>query len=171
MASTNYTITADSTPVYKDWPWSSAWDCAEWIKFRSALGTKYTNEEADYLWSKFWLDGVSVVGGGTGKAVGSGYITDSVPLSCRSFDENFKAFLDQNPNLKVAVFSGISGLIAKPISLVGTVIDGAGNIIGNTVQGASNASATLKWLIPTALIIAVVIAVIYFGKKAHIFNA
>ncbi len=167
MAATNFIITADSTPVYKDWPWSDSWDCADWIKFR----TKYTAEESDYLWSKFWLDGVSRFSGGTGAAVGAGYVTDSVPLSCRSFDSSFKAFLDQHPNIKSAVFSGIGGLIARPISLSVTVVDEAGNIIGNTVTGAANASATLKWLIPVALVAAVIIAFIYFGKKYNVIKA
>lgn len=170
MAAT-YTITADSTPVYKDWPWSDSWGCAEWIKFRTALGTKYNDDEADYLWSTYWLAGVDKANGGAGTAVGSGYITDSVPLDCRSFDNNFKTFLNAHPNLKSAVFTGLGGLIARPISLSTTLVDQAGNIISNTATGISNFSNTLKWLIPTVVILVVIGALIYFGKKANLFGA
>lgn len=166
----SYIITSDSLPVYKDWPWSDAWGCAEWIKFRTELGKKYKPDEADYLWGKLWLDGVSQVSGGTGAAIGSGLITDSVPLSCRTFDSNFKAFLESYPNLKSAVFSGIGGLIARPISLGVTVFDSLGNIIGNTATGLSDTSKLLKWLIPAVIVLVVIGALIYFGNKYKIFK-
>lgn len=160
-----FIVTADSLPVYKDWPWSSAWDCEEWVLWHKALLGKYTPDEADYLWSKAWLDGVSRVSGGNGTATGSGYITDSVPLSCRTFDSNFKAYLDEHTNLKAAVFSGIGGLIAKPLTLGVTVIDAAGNVISNTANGISNFSGTLKWLIPVILILVLLGVFIYFNRK------
>lgn len=163
-----FTITADSVPIYSTSETPDAWECGEWMRFRTALATKYTPEEADYLWSKYWLDGVSRFSGGTGLAPGSGYVTDSVPLSCRTFDNNFKAFLDQYPNLKSAVFSGVGGLIAKPISLGTSLVDAAGNLISNVAKGASNFGSTLKWLIPTVLIIGAIFAVIYFGRKAGV---
>jgi len=168
---TTYTITADSTPVYKDWPWSDAWGCAEWIQYFNALLTKNSQADSEIKWSDAWLKGVDKANGGLGTAVGSGYITDSVPLDCRSFDTNFKAFLEANPKLKSAVFEGIGGWFGKVISTGTTVVDAAGNIIGNVAGGISNFSKTLKWLIPTVVIVAVIGAVIYFGKKYKLFGA
>lgn len=168
---TTYTITADSIPVYKAWFWSDSWGCAEWIQYFNALVAKYGQSDAEIKWSNAWLQGVDKANGGFGTAVGSGYITDSVPLDCRSFDSNFKAFLEANPNLKSTVFEGIGGWFGKVISAGTTVVDAAGNIIGNTATGISNFTKTFKWLIPTLVIVAVLGAVIFFGKKYNVFSA
>lgn len=170
MAAT-YTITADSTPVYKTWPWSDAWGCDEWRQYFAALLTKNSQSDAEIKWSNAWLQGVDKANGGFGTAPGSGYVFDSVPLDCRSFDTNFKAFLNANPNLKSAVFEGLGGWFGKVISTGTTVVDAAGNVIGNTATGISNFSSALKWLIPTVVILIVIGALIYFGKKANLFGA
>lgn len=159
---TLFSITSESSPLYDSFGTADFWTCEDWIKWRAELGKKYTSTEADYIWSKAWLDGVSVSAGGTGEAPGSGYVFDSVPLDCRTFNTAFKDFLNNNPNLRSAVYSGIGGLIAKPLGLGVDVVKGV-------VEGVSNASKALKWIIPIVLIIVIGGAIIYFGKKANVF--
>lgn len=162
-------ITADSSPVYDSFGSADFWSCEDWMKWREELGKKYSPQESDYLWSKAWLDGVSVSSGGRGEAPGSGYVFDSVPLDCRTFNTAFKDFLDANPNLKSAVYSGIGGLIAKPIGLSVDVVKGVVEVGSNIVSGASNASKILKWVIPIILIVVIGGLIIYFGKRAKVF--
>lgn len=166
---TFFSITSDSSPLYDSFGSANFWSCEDWMKWRQELGKKYTPTEADYLWSKAWLDGVSVISGGNGEAPGSNYVLDSSPLDCRTFNTVFKDFLEANPNLRSAVYSGVGGLIAKPIGLGVDVVKGVVEIASNVVSGATGASKYLKWIIPILLIVVVGGAIIYFGKKAKVF--
>lgn len=166
---TLFYIGPDSSPLYDSFGSADFWTCEDWMKWRAELAKKYSSVESDYIWSKAWLDGVSVFSGGTGEAPGSNYVLDSVPIDCRTFNTNFRDFLDANPNLKAAVYSGIGGLIAKPLGLGVDVVKGVVEIGSNIVSGASNASKTLKWIIPVVLIVTVAGLIIYFGKKANVF--
>lgn len=160
----NWTITASSQPVYDSWGFGDYWGCPEWIEWYNQLKAVYGAQNADYIWSKAWLDGVSSISGGNGTAPGSNYIVDSVPLDCRTFDSNFKSFLASNTNLNAAVYSGIGGLIAKPVGLSVDVVNGVVKFGSNVIQGATTTSSILKYAIP-ALIIILFIFLIIFGFK------
>lgn len=162
-------INSSSSPLYDSYGGADFWSCEDWMKWRVELGKKYSPAESDYIWSKAWVDGVSVFSGGNGDAPGSGYVTDSVPLDCRTFNTNFKNFLDANPNLKSAVYSGVGGLIARPLGLGVDVVKGVVEVGSNIVSGTANASRALKWIIPVVLVIIVIGAVVYFGRKANFF--
>lgn len=162
-----FNINASSQPVYDAWGFGEYWGCAEWIKWYNELRKVYTREESDYIWSKAWLDGVSSISGGNGTAPGSNYISDSVPLDCRTFDSNFKDFLEKNPNLKSAVFSGIGGLIAKPVGLTVSVVNGVVTFADNTLQTATTTSTILKYAIPILVIILFIFLIIFTYKYTN----
>lgn len=166
---TNFIITADSSPVYDTWGFADYWNCPEWMKWYPTLLTKYTEEQADYIWSKAWLDGVSVIAGGNGTAPGSNYLVDSVPLDCRSFNSDFRTFLDQHPNLKGAVYSGIGGLIAKPIGFGTDVVDGVITVGKNLLDTVSNTTKVLKYAIPIGIALTILLLLlvgVHYAKSS-----
>lgn len=160
----DFIITAQSQPVYDAWGIGDYWGCNEWIKWYSELRKVYNADESDYIWSKAWLDGVSGISGGNGTASGSNYIVDSVPLDCRTFDENFKKFLSANPNLHSAVYSGIGGLIAKPLGLGTDVVNGVIKFGQNTISTATSVSDILKYAIPVLIVILFIFLIIFIYK-------
>ncbi len=159
-----FTITASSQPVYDAWGFGTSWGCEDWIKWYIELRKVYTPTQSDYIWSKAWLDGVSVVGGGNGTASGANYITDSVPLDCRTFNNNFKNFLNTYPNLKSAVYSGLAGLIVKPIGLGVDVVNGVVKFGEDTISGITTTSTILKYAIPTVIVVLIIFLLIFVYK-------
>lgn len=164
---TVFTINASSTPIYNTWGFADYWSCADWINWYTQLRTVYTSDESDYIWSKAWLDGVSSVSGGNGTAPGANYIVDSSPLDCRTFDDNFKAFLDKNPNLKSAVFSGLGGLIAKPAGLAVDVVNGVVSFGSSAVKTVTNTGTVLKYLIPTTIVALVILLLVFVYHQTN----
>jgi hypothetical protein len=162
---TTFATDASQTPVYQEYPWSDAWGCADWINWYNALVAANGSDSATAQWTGAWLDGLSVAAGGNGVAPGSGYILDSVPLSCRTFDSSFQTFLDGNPNLKSVVFSGLAGVIIKPISTITETASNVENIISNTGLAASNTSATLSKILPYVAVALVIIVILVILKK------
>lgn len=164
---TSFNINASSQPLYDTFGFADFWQCDDWILWYNELLKVYSSDESDYIWSKAWLDGVSSVSGGNGTAPGSNYIIDSVPLDCRTFNTNFKAFLEKNPNLKSAVFSGISGLIVKPIGLGVDVVNGVITFGTNTVSGITSVSTILKYAIPITVIILFILLIVFSIKFSN----
>lgn len=159
-----FTINASSQPLYDTWGTADFWGCEDWMKWYDELRKVYSAEQSDYLWSKAWLDGVSSVSGGNGTAPGSNYIVDSVPLDCRTFNQSFRDFLDQHSNLKSAVYSGLGGLIAKPLGFGTDVVNGVITFGSNTVKAAANTSQILKYAIPATIVILLIVLIV-FGIK------
>lgn len=156
-----FSINASSQPVYDTFGFADFWQCEDWMLWYSELRKVYSQQDSDYIWSKAWVDGVSSVSGGNGTAPGSNYIVDSVPLDCRTFNENFKSFLNANTNLKSVVFTGIGGLIAKPIGLGVDVINGVITFGSNTVKGITSVSTILKYAIPVTILILFIVLIIF----------
>lgn len=161
-----FTITAESVPVYDTFGFSSHWECNDWILWHQSLVKKYGQDQADQIWANAWLDGLSVSGGGRGTAPGSGYVFDSVPIDCRTFNSSFKNYISANPILKDAVFSGVLGsTVGKAVSTgVGVVTSGT-DIIDNALSGLNKFSSTLKWLIPLVAILAILALSFIVYKK------
>lgn len=152
-----FVVTADSSPVYDTFGFADYWGCAEWIQWWNALNKKYGKDGADYVWGAAWLDGLSNSAGGNGTAPGSSWIIDSVPLDCRTLDGNFKTFIDGNENIYNVVYSGIGGLIAKPLGLGVSIINGAVKIGSDVVDTATTTSKILKYAIPIAVVVAILL--------------
>lgn len=158
----SYIIKAESTPVYDNG--ASFWGCNEWIDWHKSLFLKH-GAQADNIWANAWLAGVSKFGGGNGTAPGSGYFSDSVPIDCRTYNENFRQYVKQRPILNDAAFPGISGLFGKVISSsVGTTKSVVGAVDG-VASGAGNLANTLKWLLPLLAILAVLAMSFIVYKK------
>lgn len=165
---TVWQITPSSQPVYDAWGFGDYWNCLEWMEWYKQLRTVYGASESDYIWSKAWLDGVSSVSGGNGTAPGSNYITDSVPIDCRTFDSGFKDFLSKNPNLNSAVYSGIGGLIAKPLGLGVDVVNGIVSFGSSAVKTVTNTGTVLKYAIPAAIVVLLILLLIFVYKQTSV---
>ena len=140
-----FNIKYNSKPVYDSFGTADYWGCVEWVRWYNELEAFYGNDKAEKIWSDAWLDGLSVAGGGRGIAVGSGYVFDSVPIDCRSFNNQFISFLDEHPNLNAVVRKGIAGLITRPISIGSEVVSGI-------VSGVSSGVKALKYIVPLVLV-------------------
>lgn len=121
------------------------WTCENWISFFAALKNEYGEEQARDTWTKYWLMGLSKSAGGQGDPrAGSGYIYDSVPLDCRSFNTAFRAFI-QKYNLSDVVYKGL-GNITKPI---GVGVD----VVSNVSDAAVTASKVIKYVVPIGIVV------------------
>lgn len=168
-------ITWNSKPVYDSWGSTpDLWKGEQWLEWSNALRGHYDKLQADLIWSKAWLDGVSVLGGGTGNAEGADYVNDSVPIDDRTFNKTFRNFLNAQGNeiLYNAVFSGIGGEVGSILSGsvqvtddVLSAIKNAGSSVRNVGDTAANLTKVLSWLLPILLIILAAGAVYYVGKK------
>lgn len=134
-------ITADSTPDYDEWGPDTYWRCQDWVDWYSALEARDGSQKADRTWARAWTDGVSRAGGGAGIAPGSGWIADSVPIGCRTFDSAFRALLRRRPYLHAAVYSGI-GSLARPLGVAEDLTTAA----ESASKGAANAVGMHPWL-------------------------
>jgi hypothetical protein len=63
-----------------------------------------------------------------------------------------------------SLYAGV-GVIVKPIGAGVDVITDVGDAVSGAAKGTKNTVNTLAFLLPLILIIAVVFAVVYFGKK------
>ena len=175
-------VTADSQPIYSTEfgviqaltsevntdgaTGNPSWVCDDWRLWFEAQSSQYGKDVATQNFITAWLNGLSKSAGGNGLVEdGSGYIYDSVPLSCRSLDSNFQSFLNDNPQIKSAVFSGVAGSIAGLIGTGHTVVVDAGNVVSNVADSVSNTSNTFKYLVPIVVIILVIGLLIYLGKR------
>lgn len=160
-----FIVTADSKPLYDSFGTAPYWGCREWILWHKELLKKYQKDQADSIWVDAWLAGLSKASGGNGTAEGSGIFFDSVPIDCRSFNQEFKDYLEKNPSLKSAVFEGVAGLVGKATSTAATAWTSGSDIIDNIFKGAKNASSTFRWLIPLILFMILLTVGIIVYKK------
>jgi len=133
------------------------WTCGDWITFFNKLKTQYGEEKAKEFWSYWWNLGLSKSAGGMGDPrAGSGFAYDSVPLDCRSFDSDFRAFINKY-DLDDVVYRGL-GIIAKPIGGAMDVVEDIGGAISGT-------SKVLKYGVPILLVVGMGLLVWYGVKK------
>ena len=139
-----------------EWGLGDYWGCADWITWHKALIRKHGEKRADIIWANAWLDGVSTAGGGRGTADGSNAVFDSVPIDCRSFNAEFRTYVNNRPVLKSAVFSGLGGFIGGIVSNGVKIVSGGADVLGGAAEGASNFGKMLRWAIPTLIVTAAV---------------
>lgn len=133
------------------------WTCGDWVTYFNKLKSKYGEEKAKELWSYWWNLGLSKSAGGMGDTrAGSGLVYDSVPLDCRSFNSDFREFVNKY-NLDDVVYRGL-GVIAKPIG-------GAIDVVENLGDAVTGTSKVLKYGIPILLIAGMGLLVWYGVKK------
>jgi hypothetical protein len=173
-------ITASSKPEYKTsflGMGDSGWTALEWVMWHKALLKAYPKEEADHIWSKAWVSGVSIFGGGLGTANGSGYFVDVVPEEARTTDAGFREYINkpENSTLKAAVFSGVLGVtVGRALSTTVGVANTGLNSIDNLGAGIENTTKVAKIVLPAILIVASVGLIFYgynkFGHKIKLAN-
>jgi len=135
------------------------WTCADWITFFNALKDKNGEASAKEIWSWWWNLGLSKSAGGMGDGrAGSGLVYDSVPLDCRSFNSDFRTFLDKY-KLSDTVYKGL-GNITKPIGVVTDVVGDVGSAISSTGK-------ILKYGIPILLIAGAGLLIWYGVRKVQ----
>lgn len=158
-----FIITADSKPVYDSFGWSDYWNCQDWMKWHQLLVAKYGDKKADEIWANAWLAGVSKWGGGYGTAEGTTVVNDGVPVECRSTNAIFKAYVNQRPVLKAAVFVGVGGFIGGLVSNGLSAVSSAGELVGDAGQGITKLAKMLRWVIP----VVAVTALAYVGYRIY----
>ncbi|HWY11580.1 MAG TPA: hypothetical protein VN026_09660 [Bacteroidia bacterium] len=154
-----YNIGLDNYAIYTDTvSGKPLWTCADWVTFFKALASKYGEAKAIQIWTYWWNLGLSKSAGGAGDIkAGSGLVYDSVPLDCRTFDSDFRAFLDKY-KLQDVVYKGL-GVIAKPL---GVGVD----IVENVASTVDTTSKVLKYAIPTLVVVASGLLIWWGVRKA-----
>lgn len=135
-----YNITADSTPDYDSWGPDDYWSCEDWITWHKALKAKYGKAEADSKWLAAWN-------------------------AQDSFEHNY------NWCKYAAAFNTyVSTEKLAASHLLADIFSGVTKIGENAVDTATSTSKILKYLIPTVIVIIVIGAIIYFGKRYKVFG-
>lgn len=141
-------ITADSKPV---WAYiglfGDYWKCGDFITWHKELVKKYGLEKANQTFLSEWENA---------PLINAGY-------DCRSFNADFKQYAKDN-GFYDALFSGIGGLIGKPLSIGAGLVDSAGNVVQNAGDTFEKSSAIVKKVLPVVLIAAAVFVVVYGYK-------
>src|SRR5688572_18709524 len=151
-------VTAQDQPRYDGWGPDQPWSCVEWLEWHRALAALFCLDRADDVWAAAWLAGLSRLGGGRGTARGSGLIFDAVPVECRTFNSDFLAYVASRPKLRAAVWAGVGGALAAPISGLASLARGAGfglqatgAVLERTAEEIRSASSPAVWVSLAAL--------------------
>lgn len=140
-------INADATPLYNDnilkfWNWfNTVWGCNDWLTWHKAMYSKYGKDAANQKFLTYWND----------------LATGSSAIDCRSFSTSFRNYF-RSVGLLDQLYSGL-GIVAKPL---GTATDVATNV----EEGISSASKVFRVMLPLALILIAIIAIVYLRSKS-----
>lgn len=135
-----FSITADTK-------WSSDWSCEDWIAYHKALKAELGKDQADQTWLQAWNE-----------------------QSAWASNYNWCKY--------GAAFNSYVNAEKLPVTHLLADLFSGGTRVGENVIGAAestskvpiNVANVLKWLVPTVLILVVIGAIIYFGKKYQIFK-
>lgn len=136
-------ITSSSVPNYDNWGWDTYWSCEDWIQWHKELK------------KDFGLDHANLTFANAFNQAGFG----AASYNCRTFNSAFRTYARDNGFLE-SLYAGI-GVIMEP---AGDVLETGGNILGSAVS----ASEILKKLIPIVTVLAVILLLVYFSKKAQL---
>jgi hypothetical protein len=159
-----FTVTADSVPLYDTFGSAPYWGCNEWINWHKEMIKKFGKSQADIRFADAWLAGLSVTGGGSGTAPGSGYVFDSVPIDCRTNNKTFRDYINEEDNrlLYDAVFSGVLGsTVGKGLS---TGMGGVDAVTG-FFNDVSNGMGKLKWILPILAVVLLIVLLFFIYKR------
>ena len=146
----------------------TAWDCNDWVNFHKVLVTDKGKQQADSTWVNYWLMGLDQAAGGKGDAdAGSGWVVDTVPIDCRTFDNNFSTYIKKSGNeaLASAVFSGIGGKIGELESGTVTIGENIGGGITGISGAIGGAGKALKYVVPGLIIVGGILISLWAYKK------
>lgn len=144
-------ITADSKPVYCWFGGNDCWSCNDLINWHVQMIAKYGQAEANKRFIDSFTNDTPIV---------------CEQLDCRSLNSNFRQYFEQQGILS-DLYTGI-GVIAQPIGFGSDIINKAGDAIKDVANIGTNTTKTLSYLVPTLLIIASIVAVVYAIKQLKI---
>lgn len=142
-----YKITADSIPDLDEWGWDDYWDINDWMEWHRLMKARYGLAKANSTFLKYWDKQTS----------------GANPLGARSFNSKFKEYARAN-GFYDGLFSGLLDMLARPGSAAQDLVKGGTNVISSAAKGAENTGKVLKFLIPAAIVVAVVIGGIWAYK-------
>lgn len=152
----NYTITADSTPVYDGWGWDDYWEAPDWMTWHAAMKKKYGLNEANRRFIKAYHEASQF-------AANYGW---------RTFNTEFINYAKLN-GFYDGLFEGLLGLVGKTTSGATNVANKALDVTNAAVDNAASAASTttkiMKYAIPV-LIAGVLVGggvIAYKYVKAH----
>jgi hypothetical protein len=145
IKSSFFEINADSTPILDGWGWGDYWGVNDWIDWHKANVKKYglnvANEKLIKEYHKATMFAAS--------------------YDWRTFNPTFIKYAKEN-GFYNALYSGLGGLIAKPLGSAVNVVNKAAEVV---TTGTDKAAGILKFSINNILLIAVLILVLlYFFK-------
>lgn len=139
--SKNFTITADSQPVYDKWGWweGEYWYCIEWMEWFYAMEKKYGKKEARLRWAEGWNNQEEL----------------SSPIDCRSSNTIFMEFLKKEDLWDIA-HEGVGGLIVKTGTGAKETVEGVAEGAAGLIEGAADTAKALKYILPIAFVLVLV---------------
>jgi hypothetical protein len=123
-----------SVPTVAFFPWSDQWSPADWVLWHKALLRVFGLDGANFRFLSAWNEA-----------------GDLAPLSARTFDTNFRAYAKANGFFD-GLFSGIGGVIAKPLGVVTDTSNAVASAGSNIAQGVSNSGSVVKYALPVLVI-------------------
>jgi hypothetical protein len=144
-------ITYQSTPDYDNWGPDTYWSPEDWINWHKALKQQYGKAKADDLWLKAYH---------RAGAFGEEY-------SYRSFSTPFRVYAKQE-GLYDALFDGIGGKIALPLSIIASLFEGASDTatgVADVARGIPEVISSLATWMKVVLVIAFALILGYLAMK------
>jgi hypothetical protein len=142
-------ITFDSKPEYGN-TWelgAGGWTCIDWKSWFLELANEYGLDVAKQTWLDAWH-------------VGADSIITTVPLDCRTFDSDFKAFLT-----KYGLSDSVNNIVSKVLGAGDTVVSSAADVVDSTATNISWLSKNMKTIVLVIGVLAILIAVGYLFKS------
>lgn len=136
-----FVITADSVPVPDGWGWGDYWSCAEYVQWHKlnvqAYGSDVANQKFVSAWSSI-----------------SGILSTDHNYNWCKYDRSFADYF-------AAYGIDVGNILSNAVTAAGNIVNAAGNV----TQGVSNTTQLLKWALPVALVIALIIASMWAYNK------
>lgn len=143
----------NATPDFDEWGPDSYWSMDQWLIWHQSLLEAFGSPTATNIWVEAW----------NGRS-GWGTVGD-VRYDWVALNSDFRDYLTQHKTS-----GGITMLAAiqNPLgSLMGTGTD----VVASTTTAVINATDTLKWLLPVAIIVVVAAAVFILLTKSNLLKS
>jgi len=152
---TTWKVTADSVPVLDGWGWADYWPVETWVEWHRCMKAKFGKDQANKTFLKYWNEQDS----------------SANPFNQRNFNTSFRQYARENGFFD-DLFTG-AGFISKPLGwitdLFTTVdhVEGKGTgAIQDTAAGIGTTGKILKYALPAAAIIILIMGAFYLYNKA-----
>lgn len=152
----------NATPDFDEWGWDTYWSRADWLTWLNALNEAYGSQAAAQKFYTAW-------------ASRSGFIETfgDVRGDWIAFDTSFRAALAEftlpgGANLLDAIEGTV--VLGEVMGGGSEAINEVGGAIGSAGTGIKNLGDTLRWVLPAALVVVVIIGAIYLLKPLKLIS-